>query len=444
MIIKNFRLNIILRIIVLGISITLLFYLVLSTSLYASIVVLTLIIIYQIYSLIYYVEKTNRDLARFLSAIEYSDFARTFIDNSLGSSFKELYQSFNNVILKFQNTRNEKEEHLRYLETVMQHVGIGLISYNQNGEVQFINNAAKRLLNITHLNNISSLGKISQTLTEKLFNLKTGIKETVRIVDENDFIQLLIYATEFKLRDQRYILVSLQNIQSELEEKEMEAWQQLIRVLTHEIMNSITPISSLAATVQSILKTSTLDDPESLSDIDNAVNTIQKRSEGLIHFVNNYRNLTKIPKPNFQIVPITSLFERIDKLMGKELKDAGIRFNFSVNPQTLEITADPELIEQVIINLLINARQSLEAKDSGEINLAACLDERGKILIRVTDNGPGIPEDVLEKIFIPFYSTKKNGSGIGLSLSRQIIRAHGGNIRVTSKPDEETIFTLRF
>lgn len=448
MVIKNFRLNIIIRVVVLGISITLLFYLILSTKLYASIIVLILIIIYQIYSLIYYVEKTNRDLSRFLSAIEHSDFAQTFIDNSLGSSFKNLYQSFNNVILKFQSTRNDKEEHLRYLETVMQHVGIGLISYNQSGEIQFINNSAKRLLKITHLKNISSLSKVSKILTEKLLNLKAGDKETVKIVDENDFIQLIIYATEFKLRDQRYILVSLQNIQSELEEKEMEAWQQLIRVLTHEIMNSITPISSLAATVQTILKTANNDenypDSESLADVNNAVNTIQKRSEGLIHFVDSYRNLTRIPKPNFQIFQINSLFERIEKLMGKDLADAGIKFSYSVNPYTLEITVDPELIEQVIINLLINAKQSLESKKNGEINLTAFLDERGKILIRISDNGPGIPQDVLEKIFIPFYSTKKNGSGIGLSLSRQILRAHGGNIRVSSKPNEETTFTLRF
>ncbi len=448
MLIKNFRLNIIFRIIVLGISITLLFYLIFYTNLYASVVVLSLIIIYQVYSLIYYVEKTNRDLTRFLSSIEHSDFSQTFIDTSLGSSFKGLYKSFNNVILKFQNTRSEKEEHLRYLETVMQHVGVGLISYNQNGEVQFINNAAKRLLKVTYLNNISTLSKSSKNLTEKLFSLQAGEREAVKIVDENDFIQLIIYATEFKLRDQRYILVSLQNIQSELEEKEMEAWQQLIRVLTHEIMNSITPISSLASTVQSILKNNMQmqnnPDSESLDDINSAVNTIQKRSEGLIHFVDSYRNLTRIPKPNFQIFQINSLFERIKKLMGSELKKQGINFNFSINPKSLELTADPELIEQVIINLLINAKQSMESKDNGEINLTASLDERGKILIRIIDNGPGISEDVLEKIFIPFYSTKKNGSGIGLSLSRQIMRAHGGNIRVTSRLNEETIFTLRF
>jgi len=448
MIIKNFRLNIVLRVVVLGLSITLLFYLLFYTGLYASIIVIIVIIIFQIYTLIYYVEKTNRDLSRFLSAIEHSDFSQTFIDTSLGSSFKNLYKSFNKVIVKFQNTRSEKEEHLRYLETVMQHVGVGLISYNQKGEVQFINNAAKRLLKITHLNNISSLSRVSRNLVEKLFALQAGERVTIKITDENDFIQLIIYATEFKLRDQRFILVSLQNIQSELEEKEMEAWQQLIRVLTHEIMNSITPISSLASTVQSILKNNkdekTSPDSESLDDINSAVNTIQRRSEGLIHFVNSYRNLTRIPKPNFQIFKIGVLFERINKLMGAELREKGISFNVCVTPESLELTADPELVEQVIINLLINAEQSLGTKENGEINLTASLDERGKIMIKAADNGPGIPEDVLEKIFIPFYSTKKNGSGIGLSLSRQIMRAHGGNIRVTSKAGEETVFTLRF
>lgn len=448
MIIKNFRLNIIVRVAVLGISITLLFYLIFYTMLYATIVVLVVIIIFQLYSLIYYAEKTNRDLSRFLSAIEHSDFSQTFIDTSLGSSFKDLYRSFNRVIMKFQSTRSEKEEHLRYLETVMQHVGIGLISYNQNGEVQFINNAAKRLLKVTYLNNISSLNKISQSLTQKLFALEAGERETIKITDENDFIQLIIYGTEFKLRDQKFILVSLQNIQSELEEKEMEAWQQLIRVLTHEIMNSITPISSLASTVQSILKNSiqgqSSPDPESLEDINTAVDTIQRRSEGLIHFVNSYRNLTKIPKPNFQIFRISSLFERIKNLMSKELEAGGIKFTQCVTPGSLELTADPELVEQVILNLLINSKQSLEAKEAAEISLTASLDDRGKILIKVTDNGPGIPEDELEKIFIPFYSTKKNGSGIGLSLSRQIMRVHGGNIRVASKAGEETVFSLRF
>jgi signal transduction histidine kinase len=228
----------------------------------------------------------------------------------------------------------------------------------------------------------------------------------------------------------------------------MEAWQKLIRVLTHEIMNSITPISSLAATANKMLadfSTSENDfQKESLEDIISANNTILKRSEGLMHFVNNYRSLTKIPRPVFQIFEIKKLFERIETLLKKEIEESGISFKCEVIPHTLELTADADLIEQVLINLIINSRQAFEGIQNGKINLLATLDDNGKILIQVSDNGKGISEDIQEKIFIPFFSTKKNGSGIGLSLSRQIIRAHGGTIRVNSVPGNETVFSLRF
>ena len=250
------------------------------------------------------------------------------------------------------------------------------------------------------------------------------------------------------MRNKNYVLVSVQNIQTELEEKEMEAWQKLIRVLTHEIMNSITPISSLASTINLMINSHPPEEnvfsDEKLKDIIDAVNTIQKRSEGLIHFVDNYRNLTRIPKPNFQIFLVKELFDRVEKLMKQRLLDQNIKFDCTVYPSSLTLTADSEMIEQVLINLIINAMSALVGRGNPEINLSARLNERGKVVIRVTDNGFGIPEDVQEKIFIPFYTTKKDGSGIGLSLSRQIIRAHGGNIRVSSIPNKETTFTLRF
>lgn len=445
---KNFKLLIVIRVLILSLTITLVFYLVLNTDKIATSVVVFLLIIYQIYSLIYFVDKTNRDLARFLNAIEYSDFSQTFIDHSFGSSFKKLNESFNRVIEKFQKTRSEKEEHLRYLETVMQHVAVGLIAYDQNGEVQFINNAAKRLLNVPNIPSIVRLHKVGKNFVETLFSIKSGDRRTLKVIEENDIIQLVISAIEFKLRDKRYTLVSLQNIQSELEEKEMEAWQQLIRVLTHEIMNSITPISSLASTMKQILNSDNSEgkflDEETMGDINNAVSAIERRSEGLIHFVDSYRNLTKIPKPNFQIYSVKSLFMRINKLLENDLKNKKINFQMSVKPESLEITADTELIEQVILNLIINSEQALGKINNPEISLMANLDERGRVLIKIADNGPGIPVDVEEKIFIPFFTTKKSGSGIGLSLARQVMRSHRGSIRVSSKPYEETVFTLRF
>ena len=443
LIFKNFTFNILIRVLLFSGAIVLFIYLLMYTGLYATLVVVFVFAVFIFYSLIHYVSSTNRQLSRFLLSVRHSDFSQTFINTTVGSSFEDLNKSFNEVIQKFLSTRSEKEENYRFLQTVMQHVGVGLISFNVQGKIEFVNNAAKKLFNITHLTNISTLNNINDGLAEKFLNLGSGEKATIKIVTENDITQLIVYATEFKQRDQKYTLVSLQNIETELEEKEMEAWQRLIRVLTHEIMNSITPISSLAGTVTTILSNNNKFDEEVVEDIKEAISTIKKRSEGLIHFVDNYRTLTKVPKPDFKIFQIKELFRNIEKLMRQQMKEKGIKFSLRVDPETLELTADSEQIEQVIINLMVNSTFALDGKENPAISLTANLDEKGNVLIKVIDNGPGIPEEAIDKIFIPFFSTKKSGSGVGLSLSRQIMRSHRGNIRVNSKPGETT-FTLRF
>jgi signal transduction histidine kinase len=342
----------------------------------------------------------------------------------------------------FRKTRTEKEEHYRYLQTVVQHIGIGLIAYQPNGDVELINTAAKRLLGIPSLKNIQSLETFSKPLVDTLFQIKPKGRALIKVEDQNELLHLALYATEFKLRGEIFSLVSLQNIHSELEEREIEAWQKLIRVITHEIMNSITPISSLASTINEMLKEEI--DSESLTDVHDAAQTIQKRSQGLLHFVDAYRNLALIQKPNFQLFPVKELFSRVEKLMQANIKEKAIRLKINVDPKSLELTADPELIEQVLINLLLNALHSVEARKKAKIELSSRLDGRGRILIQVKDNGPGIVAEDLEKIFIPFFSTKEKGSGIGLSLSRQIMRLHHGSITVQSEPQKQTIFTLRF
>ncbi|MGE5810830.1 MAG: sensor histidine kinase, partial [Ignavibacteria bacterium] len=429
---KNFRINLIIRILVLALSILLFFFTYFNTGFVATLFILAVFIIYLVISTIKYIDATNKELSRFLHSIKYSDFSQTFIKQKLGSSFKELNNSFNEVISEFQKTRAEKEEHFRFVQTVIQHIGVGLISFNQDGKVEFINNAAKKIFKIPLLNNIETLNNVSPGLGEKFLKIKTGEKTTIRIIDEEEIIQLIVFATEFKMRNQRYTLLSLQNIQNELEEKEMEAWQKLIRVLTHEIMNSVTPISSLAGTVHEMIDPAfngknTIDhspnlDAEAVNDIKVAVDTIKKRSEGLIHFVDDYRSLTSIPEPVFRIFLIKHLFERIQKLMENDLKVNNIKLIISVEPEKLELTADSELIEQVLINLIVNSIYFLKGANNPQIKLAGQIDERGKTAIKVSDNGPGISEDLQDKIFIPFFSTKKGGSGIGLSLSRQIMR----------------------
>jgi two-component system nitrogen regulation sensor histidine kinase NtrY len=444
---KKFGIQIILRLILIILTILICFVIYLMTNLWSIFILLFLILAFETYRLIKFVDTTNSELTKFLQSIKYSDFSVGFNKNYLGGTFRELNSAFQEVMQKFQQARAEKEENYRYLQTVIQHVGIGLISFNQNGEVEFINNAAKKILQLSNLKNIKALEKKHKNLSDTLFSIKAGNKMMLKITEENDLLQLFIYAAEFKMRDQNFKLIAMQNIQSELEEQEMEAWQKLIRVLTHEIMNSVTPISSLASTVNGLLnqyKSDKNPEIESIEDITTAINTIKKRSDGLIHFVESYRNLTRVPKPNFQIIPVKNIFSRIATLMESDITNKGIKFLRSVNPPMLELTADPELIEQVLINLVVNSMHALENVEVPEIKLLSEMDERGRVIIKVVDNGVGINEDVHEKIFIPFFSTKKEGSGIGLSLSRQIMRSHGGLIRVNSIPGKETVFTLRF
>jgi nitrogen fixation/metabolism regulation signal transduction histidine kinase len=451
MVYKTFRFNCIIRIILLAASVGLFFYLIFQTSLYSATFITGIIIIYQVYALIHYVDKTNRDLTRFFQSIKYEDFSQTFRENGLGSSFDALKSAFAEVSNAFRKARAEKEEHYRYLQTVVQHVAIGLIAFKPDGEVELINNAAKRLLKVSQLRNIKSLEPLSKNLVKTLFELKPRENALVKVEMDNELLHLSLYATEFKLRGEKFTLVSLQNIHSELEEKEIEAWQKIIRVLTHEIMNSITPIASLASTINELIaeayrkeKTKKRPDAEALNDIQQALQTIQKRSQGLLHFVDAYRNLTMIPKPNFQIFSVHELLKRVEKLMQTNIAGAGASLMVQVEPQSLELTADPELIEQVLINLLLNALQAVNGQRGAKIELNARLNDRGRIIIQVIDNGPGIPEENLEKIFVPFFSTKEEGTGIGLSLSHQIMRLHRATISVHSVPNVQTVFTLVF
>ena len=446
---KRFYINCIIRVLLLSGTICLLAYLLFKTDFIAAPIFVLLVGAYQIFALIRYISKTNRDLTRLLHSIKYSDFSQSFTNNLKGSGFEELHGALTDVIKEFQGAKLEKEEHFRFLQTIVDHVGIGLIAFNPEGEVELINNAAKKLLKIPRLKNISDLESVSAKLVVKLFELSPGANDLVKLQQDEDLLQLSIYATGFVLRKQRLMLVAMQDIQGALDEKEMKSWQNLIRVLTHEIMNSITPIASLASTAHALLKDERKCElPESMNetigDVRNAVNTIEKRSKGLLTFIENYRKLTRIPKPDFKIVSVKDLFERVEHLMKDQFEAHGIEFMRQMDPLSLELTADSALIEQVLINLCKNAVEALKGIAKPKIKLKAGTDGRGNPVIKVIDNGRGIPEDVAGRIFIPFFTTRPQGSGIGLSLSRQIIRLHKGTISVTSTPAEKTVFKLRF
>jgi nitrogen fixation/metabolism regulation signal transduction histidine kinase len=258
-------------------------------------------------------DQSNIRMAQFLQAVRHADFSQSFKRQDHGKSFVQLNDAFNEVIQDFQQIRREREENYRYLQTVVQHVGVGLLAFDDSGKVELINSAAKKLLGVTVLRNISSLKTLSRDLYVKLSGMKSGGRSLIKIQRDDDLLQLSAFGTEFQLRGKSLKLISLQNIQSELEEQEMEAWQKLIRVLTHEIMNSITPISSLAKTVDESLNdinTSVMSTGD-LKDIRDAVNTIHKRSEGLIHFVESYRKLTKIPQPNFEMISVNAIIQNV-------------------------------------------------------------------------------------------------------------------------------------
>jgi len=450
---NNFRTNYIIRTVLLTASIFGFSSLWFNTELTMTLILVGLLIVFQIVAMIFYVDRTNRVLNNFLESIRYSDFTRTFQIESIDSSFDKLKKSFNEVIKDFQAVRAEKEENYFYLQTVIQHIGIALIAFRKDGAVELINNATKKLFQVRTLNNIQGLRDFSPEIVRQLLTIKHGQNTLIRVREKDDLLQLSVYATEFRIHNRSIMLVSIKNIQQELDEKEMESWQKLIRVLTHEIMNSITPISSLSSTVQELMKDLIQsfseknvdpEETEALKEVEQALQTIHKRTDGLLHFVNTYRNLTKIPTPNFSIFKVADLLSNIRELHEKEIKEKDIECTVLVDPESLELSADEHLIEQVLINLVKNAIHAVEDMPNPRIEIKAYLNRRGRITIQVTDNGKGILPDVLDKIFIPFFTTKPQGSGIGLSLSRQIMRLHGGNINAYSDPEKETKFTLMF
>jgi len=450
MIYKHFRLVTIFRVLLLLLNTLLLVYFYTNNNFITSWLLLVLLFV-QTYLLIYYTEQSNRRFSKFLESIRYNDLATTFSANVGGKTFQHLNASFNEVIGLFKNTRAEKEAQYNYLQTVIQHINIGIIAYRKDGEVDIVNNAIKRLFGINNLKHIQQLNSIDESITHQLLNMKAGDSILIKLLKEDEVLQLSAVATEFKKAGEEYLLVSFQDIHAELEAKEIESWQNLIRVLTHEIMNSITPISSLTTTVNqmvfeeesSSLSMKTLD-AEEMENVKLALETIGKRSEGLLNFVEIYRNLTRIPKPNFRHIPVFDLFQNVEQLFALQLKENGIKFSYKILSETLHLTIDPDLIEQVLINLVLNAIQAIRGGANPEIKMVCRFNRNNHVIIEIADNGKGIKPDLMDKIFMPFFTSKKEGSGIGLSLSRQIMQMHKGSIHVKSIINQGSVFTLVF
>lgn len=446
---RDFRVRVATRVILIGATLTLFSFTLTNPELFITSSLLAVIVVVELFELYRFISRTNRKLTRFLESVKYSDFVSGFSsDNKLGESFKDLNVAFNEVLEAFRKARSEKEEHLQYLNTIVEHVSTGLLSFDQTGKVELINATAKKFLHTDKIRNIDELIETQSRLYKVLFDLPAGKSTLFRAQGD---VQLSVHATQIVLRGKKIKLIAFQNIQPELQKKELEAWQNLTKVLRHEIMNSITPIASLTSTMKDILTEDLTPNGEkfelnneAVDDLQDGLGTIEGRSQGLIRFIDAYRDYTTIPLPQIKPIEVAQLVEHVYHLMKPDLRKQNIEFTCNINPEDLQLNIDDEMIEQILINLIKNSAEALVDIKNPQIKVTAFIDGEESPKIEVLDNGHGIVREALDQIFIPFYSTKQRGSGIGLSLSRQIMQLHNGTLTVDSELGEYTKFTLSF
>ncbi|MGE0588476.1 MAG: PAS domain-containing sensor histidine kinase [Cyclobacteriaceae bacterium] len=432
---ENFRLNVVVRIFILS-TILLASMYCLYEGLYLRSVYVGIALIISIIEFIRYVDKTNRDLTNFFLAISQKDFTTTYSEQGKGKSFSRLYSALNHITSQFRSISEEKEAQFIFLSLLVEQIRIGILSIDQHGKIHLINQTMKGFLSNPNIKSLDDLEINDKELAMAFRDAHPGDSQVIRKAIDGKIAPLTISVSEISIRDNRFKLISAQDIRNELEANELEAWQRLIRVLTHEIMNSVSPIISLTATLSKVVaarneanETFSESDRETLQK---GMEAILSRSKGLHHFADAYRSLTRLPQPQFQKVSVSDFIEKLLLLFDEEIKQKRISVSRSADPH-LKMTVDPELLEQVLINILKNAIEAIEGQPKPMITINASLTADNRILITVSDNGSGIEKDVLDKIFIPFFTTKKSGTGIGLPLSKQIVQIHRGELSIQSE-----------
>ncbi len=450
----GFNLKVLLHIAGILANVLLLSWIWLNTSYFATMLTLLLILALQVSGLLRYVSATNRELSRFLAAIKYADFSQSFRGNRSHSSFRELGAAFDGVIEKFRSERGEKEEHAAYLQAFVQQLPIAVFALHEDGRVVLGNQSFHRFLGGRPCNHLDQVRQFDAALGTFIAELRPGRDQSFKMKRPYGALHLKISCTLLRQRGQTHKLVSIQDISSDLESQELEAWHNLIRVMTHEIMNSITPLTSLADTARHYIveaggEAEKLEGNKEelfslLDDAANAATTIGKRGQGLLRFVQSYRTLSRLPQPRPRTFRVKELLQSVVTLMGEPAAAQTTVLQIECTPETLELNADPELLEQALINLVKNALDAVNGVSGATIKLTAELRELGHVAVTVADNGCGIDAENLEHIFVPFFTTKRGGSGIGMTIVRQIVTQNGGGIRVTSAPGAGTSVLLSF
>lgn len=404
------------------------------------------VIIWQFVDYYYLHKKAQKEIEQFVESVHYRDFSRHFDVQHAPAELKAFRSGFNEINNSFKDISKEKETQYLHLKTILEIVDTGILSYEVNsGEILWMNESLKNLLQIPYLKTIHSLSKRNHALYEEITGLIAGSSYVSSIVKDQNIFKVLLSATTFESDHKSFKLIAFQNINEALDEGESQAWQKLLSVMTHEIMNSVAPISSLAGTLKILISeslTQPVSSKDTLTDIETGISTIKKRSEGLLKFTETYRSLSKITKATTSKILLIELFDHVQKLMQPTLDDKKINLEVVLPDPFLHLEADSGLIEQVLINLLLNAIDAVKDRPEPKISISA-ESINTKVIIKISDNGTGVPHELIDKIFIPFFSTKKTGSGIGLSLCKQIMMLHKGTIQVQSH-DAGTIFSLRF
>lgn len=449
MVYKKYFLHTVIRILLLFVSSMIFFYLFWKTGYMHLKFALAAGIIFQIVEIVVFLNRIRRKLIHFFDSIKTGDFSTGFLVKDRIEEFSELNEQLKELSDFLLKSKIENEKQNQYFKAVIDHVATGIIAFSTNGSIKFANSAALKLFGLSQLRTIKDLNIIKPGFSDFLNQLKPGNQQLTEIITNKEQLQIVVKSSVYIISEERLNLISLQNILPELERRETQTWQDMLRILTHEIMNSVSPITSLAGSLSNLIYGNKKTRTENLLEkernkINKGLKTIQNRGEGLMDFVQKYRKLNLLPEPNLSTSNIEEIFKDVTMLFEEQFRTDKIILRLDIFPQDLKLYVDREQIEQVLINLLKNAIRAMENSETKEISLKASMNNENNIIVNVSDSGIGINKEFLGKIFMPFYSTKNEGDGIGLSLSRQIMLKHGGSISVQSQPGKGSNFILSF